>query len=89
MCFPRVEQEHIAAAQAALASVPGITSAVVRGRWLGRTLLLDIEAGLAPATTLTEAEAIGRQVSATVRAADDAVRRVRFLPQSPGATAES
>jgi cation diffusion facilitator family transporter len=76
-----VEPEHIAAAQAALAGVPGITDAVIRGRWLGRTLAIEIEAGMAPSTTLAQAGAVSEQVSAAVRAADEAVRQVQFVPR--------
>jgi len=81
-----VEPEHLAAARAAVRDVPGLTSATLRGRWLGRTLVIEVDGVLAAATTLDQAAAVGRQVAAAIHGADDEVRQVRLLPQ-PG-TAE-
>lgn len=58
-----------------------MADAVIRGRWLGRTLILEVEAAFAPATTLEEIEAVGQRVIAAVRTADEEVRRVRVIPQ--------
>ena len=50
------------AAQAAAAAVPGIRSAAVRGRWTGRTLLLEVETRLDGSLPLTRADQVCRQV---------------------------
>jgi len=54
------------AAQTAAAAVPGIRSAAVRGRWMGRTLLLEVETRLDGSMPLADADQISRQVEAAV-----------------------
>jgi cation diffusion facilitator family transporter len=66
------------AAQTAACSVPGVRSAIVRGRWMGRSLVLEVEARVAPDLTVAEAEAIGCKVEDAVFAAVEAVRQVRW-----------
>ena len=80
-----VEPEHLAVAETAARSIPGISGVAARGRWMGRTLMIDVDGELAPATTLEEAERIGRQVTTAIQAADEEVRQVRFTPRA-GAT---
>jgi cation diffusion facilitator family transporter len=75
-----VDETDVAAARQAALSVLGIEDAAVRARWMGRSLLVDVEAQLAPAVTLAVAGAIGRQVEASVRDAVPAARHVRFVP---------
>lgn len=73
-----VEPEHIEAAQTAAASVVGVQDATVRGRWMGRSLTLEVEGRLASETTLERAEETGRLVEAAVRDAVENVRHVRW-----------
>lgn len=75
-----VEESDVEAARGAARSVDGVEDAIVRGRWMGRSLLVDIEARLAPGVTMEMAGVIGAQAEASVREAVPAVRRVRFIP---------
>lgn len=64
------------AAETAAAAVPGIRSAAVRGRWTGRTLLLEVETRLDGSMPLADADQISRQVEAAVIRAVPAAGRV-------------
>ncbi len=64
------------AAQTAAAAVPGIRSAAVRGRWMGRTLLLEVETRLDGSMPLADADQVSRRVEAAVAAAVPAAGRV-------------
>jgi len=64
------------AAEAAASAVPGIQSAAVRGRWMGRTLLLEVETRLDGSMPLAAADQVSRQVEAAVAAAVPAAGRV-------------
>jgi cation diffusion facilitator family transporter len=76
-----VEREHVEAAQQAAAGVPGVHQAQVRGRWMGRSLLLEVEGWLPADTSLAQAETTGRAVEAAVRRAVDEARHVRWIPR--------
>ncbi len=64
------------AAQTAAAAVPGIRSATVRGRWMGRTLLLEVETRLDGSMPLADADQVSRRVEAAVATAVPAAGRV-------------
>jgi cation diffusion facilitator family transporter len=64
-----VEPGQLAAAEHAAATVGGVRAATARGRWTGRTLILDIEARLDPRLTLADADRITGHVEQAVRAA--------------------
>lgn len=70
-----VEPGHLAAEDAAR-SVSGVQAATARGRWTGRTLILDIEARLDPGLTLTGADRITGHIERAVQAAMPHVGRV-------------
>ena len=76
-----VEPEHIQAAQQAAAGVPGVRDVRVQGRWMGRSLTLEVEARLAGETSLAEVEETGHAVELAVRRAVDEVRHVRWIPR--------
>lgn len=67
-----------AAAQAAALSVAGVESALVRGRWMGRSLILEVEARVAPDLTVADAEAIGCKVEDAIFDVVEAVRQVHW-----------
>ena len=71
-----VDPGDLDAAYTAAAAVPGIQSAAVRGRWMGRTLLLEVETRLDGSTPLADADHVSRQVEAAVGAAVPAAGRV-------------
>jgi cation diffusion facilitator family transporter len=64
------------------AAAGGLDSVTVRGRWMGRSLVLEVEAELAPDLSLGEAERIGSGIEAAVHGAVPAARRVRFVPRA-------
>ncbi|HEX9529327.1 MAG TPA: cation diffusion facilitator family transporter [Streptosporangiaceae bacterium] len=64
------------AAETAASAVTGIRSATVRGRWMGRTLLLEVETRLDGSIPLADADQISRQVEAAVACAVPAAGRV-------------
>ena len=64
-----IEPTHLAAAEQAAAAIDGVQTATVRGRWTGRTLILDIEASLDPGLTLTHAHQITSQIEQAVHGA--------------------
>lgn len=71
-----VEPEHLAAAEAAARSIPGVLSARARGRWMGRSLSLEVDFELVAGTTLEAAQLIGHRVEEVVHAAVEQARRV-------------
>jgi cation diffusion facilitator family transporter len=62
-----VEPEHLGAARTAASSVPNVHDVSVRGRWMGRSLTLEVEGRLPGETPLARAEEIGQAVEAAVR----------------------
>jgi cation diffusion facilitator family transporter len=77
-----VEPGVLAAAENAAVSVDGVVHAHVRARWMGRSLLLDVEGYMAANTTVEAAEAIGRIVWAAVIVAVPQSRVVLWTPRS-------
>jgi cation diffusion facilitator family transporter len=80
-----VDEADLEAARDAALGVPGVDRVTVRGRWMGRSLLLDIEAEFAHAVTLDNALAVGAEVETTVHDAVPAARRVRVVPRQRAA----
>jgi cation diffusion facilitator family transporter len=76
-----VDAEELEAARLAASQVAG-EGAVVRGRWMGRSLLLDVELPTAEDVPLGEAEAIGRRVEAAIIDAVPSARQVTCRPCS-------
>ena len=64
-----VEPRYLAEAEQAIAQVPGLSSATVRGRCMGSSLILEIEGELPGKTTMDQAAQIGQQVETAVLAA--------------------
>jgi len=77
-----VEPEHLHAAKDAAENVPGVHSAVVRGRWTGRSLVLDIDGQLDPDTSLSVSDVTGTSVVEAVHSAVEEVRTVRWAVRS-------
>jgi cation diffusion facilitator family transporter len=75
-----VEPEHLEAAREAACSVPEVLDVAVRGRWMGRSLTLEVEGRLPGETSLGRAEEIGQAVEVAVRNAVDDVRHVTWIP---------
>lgn len=76
-----VDPEALAAAETAAIGVPGVEHAHVRGRWMGRSLLVEVEGFVAFATSVRDADALGRDVEAAVIAAVPESRAVLWSPR--------
>lgn len=81
-----IDPEDLEAAECAAASVPGVRNAFARGRWMGRSLLLQVAGTVGPDVTLAEAEEIGHTVKHAVLEAVENVRQVEWkAEQQPNA----
>jgi cation diffusion facilitator family transporter len=78
-----VEPDHVRNARAAAESVPGVRRVSVRGRWMGRSLVFDVDGELDADTALLDADLIGAQVIEAVHDAVDETRIVRWSAHSP------
>jgi cation diffusion facilitator family transporter len=76
-----VDAADIQAAREAALRVDGARDVTVRGRWMGRSLVLDIEARLSPDVSLHTADAIGARVTSAVFESVPAARRVNWIPR--------
>jgi cation diffusion facilitator family transporter len=74
-----VDPTDIGAARDAALRLDGVRDVAVRGRWMGRSLVLEVEGRLDAATSLDKSESIGQQVEAAVRDAVPAARRVQWI----------
>ena len=75
-----VEVEHLEVARQAASGVAGLRDVLVRGRWMGRSLVLEVEGRLPGETSLADAEEVGRVVEEAVRTAVEEARQVRWIP---------
>jgi cation diffusion facilitator family transporter len=71
-----VDPADLEAARTAASHVDGIQATVVRGRWMGRTLALEIETHLDEGLTLTDADRINATLEQAVHAAVPAAAHV-------------
>ncbi len=74
-----VDPADVRAARDAALRIDGVTAATVRARWMGRSLVLEVEGRLRPETSLAGAESIGQQVESAVLDAVPAARRVQWI----------
>jgi len=77
-----VDVADIDAALSAAQKASGREDVVVRGRWMGRSFLLEVEAVVGPDATLGDADRVGARVKAAVFAAVPAARAVQWIPVS-------
>jgi divalent metal cation (Fe/Co/Zn/Cd) transporter len=63
-------------AEAAAAAVAGVRSATVRGRWMGRNLLLEAEGRLDGTIPLAQADQITRQMQEAIASAVPAASHI-------------
>jgi cation diffusion facilitator family transporter len=76
-----VEPEDLVAAEAAAATVPGVTEVSARARWMGRSLLIEVDGTLGEEVTLRAAEEIGHSVKHAVLERVDSARLVHWTPR--------
>jgi divalent metal cation (Fe/Co/Zn/Cd) transporter len=77
-----VDADVLSVARDAARSVPGVDDAVVLGRWMGRSLIVEIEAELNDDVLLGRADRLGERVEAALYEAVPAARRVYWRPVS-------
>jgi cation diffusion facilitator family transporter len=77
-----VDPGVLAAAERAVAGVPGVEHAHIRARWMGRSLIVEVEGFVAPATTIDHAESIGHAVGSAVTGAVPEARAVVWSPRA-------
>jgi cation diffusion facilitator family transporter len=80
-----VDPEVLSKTESAALTIADVFHAHVRARWMGRSLVVDIEGFVAPKTTVEAAEAIGRKVQGAVIAAVPDITAVLWSPHAlPG-----
>jgi cation diffusion facilitator family transporter len=77
-----VEPAVLASSERAVIAVEGVEHAHVRARWMGRSLLVEVEGFVARDTTVEAGEVIGRAVEAAVVAAVPQARTVIWSPKA-------
>jgi cation diffusion facilitator family transporter len=77
-----VEPGVLAAAETAALAVPGVEHVHARARWIGRSLLVEIEGFVPAATSVESADELGRQVERSVIAAVPDSRAVLWTPRA-------
>jgi cation diffusion facilitator family transporter len=77
-----VDPEVIAGAESAALAVSGVDHVHVRARWLGRTLLVEVEGFIAGSMRLTDTEVVGASVRHAVSAGVPECRAVVWSPHA-------
>jgi divalent metal cation (Fe/Co/Zn/Cd) transporter len=76
-----IEPEYIEAARDAAVAVAGVSVPVMPGRWLGRSLMLELEPILPADTSLGDADTVSRRIEEAVLAAIDEAETVTVMPR--------
>jgi len=84
-----VDAGVISAARDAARSIAGVDDVTVRGRWMGRSLILEIDAELDDNVLLGHADRLGERVEAAIYEAVPAARRVYWRPVARSTVAGS
>jgi cation diffusion facilitator family transporter len=77
-----VDPQILAGAESAALVVPGVDHVHVRARWLGRTLLVEVEGFIAGQVLLADTETTGRSVRDSILTALPEVRAVVWAPHA-------
>ena len=83
-----VDAGQLEAAKDAAEAVPGVEKAGVRGRWMGRSLVLEVEGQVAANLSVAEANALAGPVEDAVHDAVDEARRIVWIPRPARAMAD-
>jgi divalent metal cation (Fe/Co/Zn/Cd) transporter len=75
-----IDPELLVAAETAALTVSGVTHVHAKGRWMGRSLLIEIEGFLASTTTIQAADELGYNIRDAIMAASPEVRAVLWSP---------
>ena len=77
-----VDPDVVSRVVSASEAIPGIVHAHVRARWMGRTLVIEVEGYLSPETTLRDSEEVGSAVRYAVAQTVPESRAVVWIPRS-------
>jgi len=77
-----VDPEIMTATEEAALSIDGVEHVHVRPRWMGRSLLIEVEGFVTPDTTVRQGEQIGKTVEAAVTSAVPQSRAVLWYPRA-------
>ena len=77
-----VDPQILSRAESAALAVPGVDHVHIRARWLGRTLLVEIEGFMMGSIPLEDAEATGSLVRDSIQAAVPEARAVVWSPHA-------
>jgi cation diffusion facilitator family transporter len=77
-----VDPDVLNRAEFAALSIAEVAHVHVRARWMGRSLVVDVDGFVGPSTTLERAEAIGRQVQDAVAGAVPEATAVLWSPHA-------
>ncbi len=75
-----IGEDILETARRAASEVAGVGEATARGRWMGRSLHIEVEGHVAPGTTVAAGNDIGQLVVSRVCQAVPEARDVRFIP---------
>jgi cation diffusion facilitator family transporter len=77
-----IDPDLLVAAEQAVLARTGIDHVHVRGRWMGRSLVIEVEAFVPPTTTVGDAAALGRDIEDAVATAVPESRAVLWYPRA-------
>jgi len=80
-----VDPEQMEEVRKAAEGVAGVESALVRGRWMGRSLIVEVEGAVAPETPMAESGRLAEQVEKAIFESVHQVRKVVWIPRSAAA----
>ena len=77
-----VDPDVVSSAISAAEAVPGVHHAHARARWMGRSLLVEVEGFMDPSTPLASGQDLGAAIEAAVVEAVPEVRAVQWIPRA-------
>lgn len=77
-----IDPAILSAAERAVLDVPGVAHAHVRARWMGRSLLVEVEGFVPAGSSVEDAETTGRAVEVAVATAVPESRAVLWCPRA-------
>ena len=77
-----VDPDVVSSAISAAEAVPGVDHAHARARWMGRSLLVEVEGFMDPSTPLASGQDLGAAIEAAVVEAVPEARAVQWIPRA-------
>lgn len=76
-----VDEEHLEMAEKAVQKIPELESFQVRGRWMGRSLIIEVDGKLPGNTSIDESNRIGKEVENIIQNEVEEAKIIRFIPR--------